>query len=38
MAAANFPIMLVSLCKYFLYPFIIPYGKCPVEKAGIGIN
>ena len=38
MAAANFPIILVSLCKYFLYPFIIPYWKCPVEKAGIGIS
>ena len=38
MAAANFPIILVSLCKYFLYPFMIPYWKCPVEKARIGIS
>ena len=38
MAAANFPIMLVSLFKYFLYLFIIPYWKCPMEKAGIGIS
>ena len=33
MAAANFPIILVSLCKYFLYPFFYSMLKMSCGKG-----